>query len=128
MVDGSSFGCAPEGHFGPLTLSDLANRAEVAHTEHMQGYTASAVLHRMHMAESAEDTELRDALDLLLARLETWRARTREEWRQAYNAWAVPAGVEPLPGDPMVVDIEVFVTVDEFDDVPFGSDLYDLNS
>ncbi|MEX5711387.1 hypothetical protein AB1484_24630 [Parafrankia sp. FMc6] len=116
------------GGFGPLTLDDLANRAEKAHAEHLEGYTASTVLHHLYMAEGFEDEELRAALDLLLRRLEIWRVQTREEWRQAYNAWAIPAGVDPVPADPTVVDGEVIATVDEPDGFPPDSDPFDPNA
>ncbi|WP_207974632.1 hypothetical protein [Parafrankia sp. BMG5.11] len=115
----------PENDFGPLALSDLANRAEKAHAEHLEGYTAGTVLHRLYLAEGIDDMELRGALDLVLARLELWRVRTRTEWRQAYNAWAIPAGADPVPADPGVVDSESFAHVDEFDDAPLGNDPYD---
>lgn len=118
----------PDGDFGPLALSDLANRAEKAYAEHMEGYTASIVLHRLYLAEGFDDEDLRDALDLLLDRLDRWRMQTREEWRQTYNAWAIPAGADPVPGDPTVIDGEAAPTVDEFDDIPSGSDPYDPNA
>ncbi|SQD98571.1 conserved hypothetical protein [Parafrankia sp. Ea1.12] len=117
-----------DGGFGSLTLDDLANRAEKAHAEHLQGYTASTVLHRLYMAEAFGNEELRAALDLLFSRLDMTRVRTREAWRQAYNAWAIPAGVDPVPADPTVVDGEVIATVDEPDDFPSDSDPSDLNA
>ncbi|WP_462189030.1 hypothetical protein [Frankia sp. CcWB2] len=55
--------------FGPLTLDDLANRVEKAHTEHVEGYTASTVLHRLYLAEAFENERLRAALDLVFSRL-----------------------------------------------------------
>ncbi|SQD95035.1 conserved hypothetical protein [Parafrankia sp. Ea1.12] len=110
------------GDFGPLTLDDLANRAEKAHAEHLEGYTASTVLHRLYMAEAFGNEELRAALDLLFSRLDLARVRTREEWRQAYNSWAIPAGVDPVPADPTVMDGEVIATVDELYGFPPDND------
>ncbi|OAA21625.1 hypothetical protein UG55_105744 [Frankia sp. EI5c] len=125
MSDLSSSECTPGSDFGPLVLSDLANRAEKAHAEHVEGYTAGTVLHRLYLAEGFDDEEFRGALDLVLARLGLWRVRTRAEWRQAYNAWAIPAGADPVPADPTVVDGESFAHVDEFDDIPLDDNPYD---
>ncbi|TCJ34585.1 hypothetical protein [Parafrankia sp. BMG5.11] len=111
-----------DGGLGPLTLEDLANRAEKAHAEHLQGYTASTVLHRLYMAEAFGDEELQAALDLLFSRLDMQRVRTREAWRAAYNAWAIPAGMDPVPADSTVVDGEVISTVDEPDEFPLDND------
>jgi hypothetical protein len=36
---------------GVPTLDDLSNRADKAFTEHLEGYTASTVLHRLYLAE-----------------------------------------------------------------------------
>jgi hypothetical protein len=82
-----------------LTLDDLANRADRAYTDHLEGYTASAVLHQLYMGSTVADEELREALDQVFLRLAAYHADTRARWRRAHGVWATAAGVEPDPDD-----------------------------
>lgn len=85
--------------FGPLTLSDLANRADVAWTHHMETYTAGTVLHRLHLAvrtaaETAADLELLESIDMVQDRLAQYRKISRDVWKETYLTWADAAGIE----------------------------------
>ncbi len=93
------FEAAPGGGLGALALDDLSNRADKAYDEHIQGYTAGTVLHRLYLAEAWRDDALRAALDLIFARLFTYHTQTRAAWRRAYEAWAGAAGLEPESDD-----------------------------
>jgi hypothetical protein len=89
---------AVTGH-GPLTLDDLAARAERAHVEHMETYTATEVLHRVSMAEPEYDTETTALVDAAVLLIKDFRKKTRVEWRATYRIWATAAGVEIPPED-----------------------------
>ncbi|WP_018637621.1 hypothetical protein [Parafrankia elaeagni] len=84
--------------FGSLVLADLENRATRAYADHGDGYTASSVLHVLWMDHA--DESLREALNLVFAELERHHTRTRKAWHDLYNAWAVAAGIEPIPDEP----------------------------
>ncbi len=43
-------------------------------------------------------------------------------WRQAYNTWAVPAGMDPVPAHPHMTDAEVPEVTDDVDDVDEADD------
>ncbi|WP_018501757.1 hypothetical protein [Parafrankia discariae] len=93
---------SPDPSFGSLTLSDLANRADIAYNEHLATYTASTVLYRIHIevsaeAETALDLEFLDVLDTVQERVEKFRESTRAHWRNTYTVWANAAGVEIPP-------------------------------
>lgn len=92
-------GDIPVTGFGPLTLDDLAARAERAHTEHMETYTATEVLHRAFMADPAYDPDTADLVDAAVLLIKEYRESTREEWRATYRDWATAAGVEIPPED-----------------------------
>lgn len=88
--------------FGPLTLSDLANRAQVKWDEYQATYTAFTVLHQIYMEviESATtplDLEFYDVLDVVRERMTAYQADTRAAYRDAYIAWADAAGFEVPP-------------------------------
>ncbi|WP_239376860.1 hypothetical protein [Frankia sp. Cj5] len=93
------FSSSTERFFGRLTLEDLSNRSDKAYTDLQASYTASSVLYRLYGAETLDDTELREALDLVLARLCAYRDDTRAAWRAAHRTWARAAGVPVTPDD-----------------------------
>ncbi|EFC84963.1 hypothetical protein [Parafrankia sp. EUN1f] len=84
--------------FGSLVLADLENRATRAYADHGDGYTASSVLHVLWMDHA--DESAREALNLVFAELERYHARARKAWHDLYNAWAVAAGLDPIPDEP----------------------------
>lgn len=100
-------GYTPVTGHGPLTLDDLAARAERAHVEHMETYTATEVLHRMFMAAPEYDPETADMLDAAASRIQEFRKKTRVEWRATYRIWATAAGIEIPPEDDDAEDFDV---------------------
>ncbi|MBL7489195.1 cysteine protease [Frankia sp. AgB1.9] len=89
----------PVSGFGPLTVDDLALRAERAKDDHMATYTATEVLHRAFMAEQEYDPETSVLVDAAVLFLKGYREKTRDEWRATYRDWATAAGIEILPDE-----------------------------
>lgn len=88
---------APVPGAGELLLGDLANRADRAYAVHLDGYTASSVLHLLWMDIADED--LRATLDVVFSALGSYHEMTRKAWHDTYNQWAAAAGVEQISDD-----------------------------
>ncbi|ADP79667.1 hypothetical protein [Pseudofrankia inefficax] len=100
-------GDIPVTGYGPLTLNDLAERAERARVEHMETYTATEVMHRALMAEPDYDGETAALVDAAVSFIKEFRKKTRVEWRATYRNWATAAGVEIPPDDDEAEDVEL---------------------
>jgi hypothetical protein len=79
--------------YGELTLSDLENRAATAFQEHLDGYTASSVLHNLFMQALDTDPELTESLDHVMSVLRDHHDRTRAVWHTARRAWFLAAEI-----------------------------------
>jgi hypothetical protein len=89
----------PVAGFGPLTLDDLAGRAERAYTVHMETYAATEVLHRALTADDEYDPTTAELVDAAVLLVKEYREKTRLEWRATYRDWATAAGHEISPED-----------------------------
>lgn len=106
---------APVPGAGELLLADLANRADRAYAVHLDGYTASSVLHLLWMDTADED--LRATLNVVFSALDSYHEVTRKAWHDAYNQWAAAAGVEQISDDTGESDDGVTVFGDSVDEV-----------
>ncbi|WP_018504744.1 hypothetical protein [Parafrankia discariae] len=100
---------------GELLLADLANRADRAYAVHMDGYTASSVLHLLWL--DTADEVLRATLNVVFSVLGSYHEVTRKAWHDAYNQWATFAGVEQISDDTDGADDSVTVFGGSADEV-----------
>ncbi|OAA19870.1 hypothetical protein UG55_108421 [Frankia sp. EI5c] len=110
---------SPVSGSGELLLADLANRADRAYAIHLDGYTASSVLHLLWMDTADED--LRATLNVVFSVLESYHEVTRKAWYDAYNEWAAAAGVEQISDDTDGSDDSATAFSDSTDKVVTGN-------
>lgn len=89
--------------YGPLTLDDLALRADQAYADHIDTYTAVEVLHRAFMAIPDRGEDMSALIDAAKEFIRDYREKTHEHWRVTYAEWAYASGLDispDLPDDP----------------------------
>ncbi|KJE19318.1 hypothetical protein FF36_06407 [Frankia torreyi] len=73
--------------FDDRELSDLERRAGDAFDTHMDGFTASSVLHDIFMDILSQDPQGIEAIRYVQTLLRAHREKTKKEWKTAQDLW-----------------------------------------
>ncbi|ABD09530.1 hypothetical protein ThrDRAFT_04186 [Frankia casuarinae] len=79
--------------FDDRELAVLEKRAADAFDTHMDGYTASAVLHDIFMDILGQDEKGIEAIRYVQSLLKAHRDKTLAEWLTAQDLWLFAAGI-----------------------------------
>ncbi|WP_261574718.1 hypothetical protein [Frankia gtarii] len=78
--------------FDDRELSDLERRATDTFNDHMDGFTASGVLHDVFIDILGQDAYGIEAIQYVQTLLRSHREKTRMEWQDAQDQWLFASG------------------------------------